>query len=127
MKATKSTFQEIDGSKFGIVILGASVVDGNDTGWINGVTEDLVDNEILPKGTTPEQAWEQAVYTVSIGGRTDLILYAKSDVQFHIGIMAMWRLTFNGKISWIDDWKANYASQYIPGYIDRTPQDGFDD
>jgi hypothetical protein len=115
MQATHTTFSEIDVEKFGIVIVGAAVTEGNDTKWIEGITESLCENGVLPEGTKPEAVWESAVYTTSTGGRHDLVLYAKDAEGFAIGIMALWRLSFAGQVSWIDDWKVNYADHY--GYI----------
>lgn len=112
MDIVQTTFQAIDSEKFGIVILGCAIEGDLGQGWINGVTGELVDAGILPAGTTVEQAWETAQYTTSTGGRNDLVLYAKDPDLFSIGIMAMWRLTYVGQISWIDDWKVNYADHY---------------
>lgn len=113
MKAEKSTYSAIDAKKFGIVIRGCAINDGNDENWIKGITEHLVEAGVLKAGTTPEQAWEQALYTTTLTmGRNDLVLYAKEGAEFHIGIMAMWRLSFQGQISWIDDWKANDSTDY---------------
>lgn len=115
MEAIKAEFSDIPADKFGIVIVGAAIHDGNDKKWIEGITESLVVNGILPEGTKAADVWVGARYTTSTGGRHDIILTAKEDAQFNIGIMAMWRLATGGDVSWIDDWKVNYADHY--GFI----------
>lgn len=111
MEIVKSTFKEIP-DVLGIVIMGcATDKPEHHAGWIDGVTGYLVEQGVLPKGTTADRAWANISETTTTGGRTDLIYVCKEGAEFNIGRFAMVRLTM-ADCSWIEDWLVNYAKQY---------------
>jgi hypothetical protein len=111
MEIVKSTFKEIP-DVFGIVIMGCAT-DKKEylDGWINGVTAYLVQQGVLPEGTTADQAWDNIFETTSTGGRTDLIYIGKEGAPFNVGRFAIVRLAM-ADCSWIEDWLVNYANHY---------------
>lgn len=113
MEIVKSTFKEIPGDAFGIVIMGcACETKEHEDGWINGVTNHLVEQGVLPEGTKAEDVWEHIYNTTTTGGRNDIVYVAKKDSdKFNVGRFAIVRLMM-ADCSWIEDWLVNYASHY---------------
>ena len=97
-----------DGAE-GIVLLGAG---GDQKEWVNGVTKMLFD-EGIATSSVPEEVWNGFESLVSTGGRHDLVMWFKDDVDSTLNInkMAIWRIRF-GDCSWVSDFVVNYASHY---------------
>lgn len=99
----------------GIVMRGCDLTtEENRQGFIDGITSHLCDEDVLPKGTKPEEAWDEVLSTTTPirsaddGGRTDLILVCKKGAPFNLGRFAMVKLAMPDT-SWIEDWKRNDA------------------
>ena len=94
--------------KEGIVILGCG---GELKEWTEGITNHLVENKVLPEGTSDEDVWKEVFRMKSTGGRIDIAMIFGSNL-FNMGRMAMWRLRWNGEISWLSDFVENYQKHY---------------
>lgn len=106
MDITKSSFNKAktlrkDG-KEGLVLLGCAEPM---SGWVEGVSKELIDEGIA-----------QADFLVEVhlletaGGRHDLVLMFDSD-KTDVGKLAMWRIRF-GDCSWLSDYVVNYRDHH---------------
>lgn len=119
MEIVSTTFGELPASALGIVMRGCDLTtQEHRDGFVNGITNFLIEKKVLPEGTTPEQAWSEAyttttpVQTAELGGRTDLILVCKEGTNFEMGRFAMAKLQLPDT-SWIEDFMVNDARDYL--------------
>lgn len=70
-------------------------------------------NEGIATSSVPEEAWNGFESLVSTGGRPDLVMWFKDDVDSTLDTnkMATWRILF-GNCSLVSDFVVNYASHY---------------
>lgn len=110
MEITNSTFDELKNLGEGLTIVGHN----NSQEWMNGILGDLITNEVVKEGTTTDQLWSGAYFTVSTGGRNDLTLPFTEDYHEYcdLGKLAMWRIGWSGTVSWTSDFLDNYADHY---------------
>jgi hypothetical protein len=119
MEITFTTFNRIP-AVLGIVMRGCLLdTPENQAGFINGITDHLIEQKVLPEGTKPEDAWNDIMSTTTPrrpgkeedGGRTDLIMTCKEGAQFDLGRFAIVRLQMPDT-SWIMDWLNTDARHY---------------
>jgi len=112
-KKSYEEFRELTVNEEGLVLLGCG---GNLEEWVNGVSQVLLQNKCADT-KEPEELFSNFIHLTTSGGRNDLALVFKKDapihigIMVHIGIMAIWRLSF-GNCSWISDYVVNYASHF---------------
>lgn len=112
MEIQFTTFNKIP-AVLGIVMRGCLLdTPEHQAGFIDGITNTLVEQGVLPKDTKPEDAWSDIMSTTTPvrsateGGRTDLILICKEGAKFDLGRFAIVRFQLPDT-SWIMDWQAN--------------------
>lgn len=94
---------------FGMVVLGAG---GDISEWVDGISGILKKDGIVdPDKETFSRAELLEGNVLGVKGRKDLVLIFNPGSNVHVGKLAIWRLQF-GDISWIDDFIANYGSNY---------------
>jgi hypothetical protein len=121
-----NTFKkENKGKNEGIICLGA----GGDTDeWINGITDLLVEEEIVKGDPKVEMTmtshdmienlkkdmWTGIYKLTTTGGRIDLAFIMNPEVSFDLGKMSIWRIKF-GDCSWVSDYFDNYEDHHLGG------------
>jgi hypothetical protein len=75
-------------------------------GWINGINENLIGEEIFANPVTE-------IYLLPVqGDRTDIVMVYGAEQKPDMGRMAMWRLKWAGDISWLEDYVVNDAKHF---------------
>jgi|TARA_R110000824_G_scaffold195727_2_gene378610 hypothetical protein len=84
-----------------IVLRGCGHDDIRD-GWIEGVNNELVDSEIFKSPMT-----EIYLLPTKYEERIDVVMVYTEAQEPNMGRMAMWRLKWQGEISWLEDYIVN--------------------
>jgi hypothetical protein len=86
-----------------LVLLGCDISGDNESGWVNGITSFLKDQNCI------EEDFKKIVYTETTGGRIDLIFFLPEKIN--IGKLAIVRLSMFD-CSWLSDYLLNYKDQH---------------
>lgn len=104
-----STFQEQKKEQEGLVFLGTG---GGLQTWVDGVFNELKDEDLVKEGSKFEDVFSQVIKLVTTGGRIDLVFVFAKNAPINMGRLPIWRLGFNGRCSWISDYLVNYRDHH---------------
>jgi hypothetical protein len=112
MEIGSKTFQEfVDDqlTNFCIVVTGAG---GSLEDWVNGIDGELKHSSITSANNCFIRAYTLSDNILGKEGRVDLVLVFDPAAKPDMGKMAIWRIGWQGGISWAEDFIANYGKQY---------------
>ena len=106
---TKTFGQFKKEDRFGLVIMGAS---GDLNRWAESMERMLKDRDIVAKDkVTFKDAYVISGNIFGNAGRRDLVLIFSKQAEINVRNLSGFKMEF-GEISWIDDFKFNYAKDY---------------
>jgi hypothetical protein len=114
MLVENASFSNIDGSKFGFVIMGCQATTASVMNeWAGPVLRFLQEEGAILQDAVPETFFEKVQVLATTGGRTDLVFVISEagNKQVNMGKFAIVRLSLPD-CSWIEDFVDNYKDQF---------------